>query len=97
MKLRLRLVAALLLGTVAMLVPLAYAAPPDPTWIDGVWDDADQDDVVSLITSHAGTTAPVLAHEGAIPVVAAILPQHDEGAAQLRARSSPPTRAPPLS
>jgi len=97
MKLRLRLVAALLLGTVAMLVPLAYSAPPHPTWIDGVWDDADQDDVVSLITSHAGTTGPQLAHEGTIHVVAAILPHCDERAPQFRARSSPPPRAPPLS
>jgi len=41
------LLAALLLT----LTPLAYANPPDPTWILGVWDDDDFDDVVGLVTS----------------------------------------------
>jgi hypothetical protein len=32
---------------------LAYASPPDPGWIDGLWDDADYDDVVILLVSSA--------------------------------------------
>ena len=43
---RLFLVALLL-----TLTPLAYADPPDPTWVPGFWDDDDFDDVVGLITS----------------------------------------------
>jgi len=35
----------------AMLTPLAYADPPDPTWTLGFWDDDDFDDVVGYITS----------------------------------------------
>ena len=31
------------------LVPLAQASPPDPTWIHGIYDEADGDDVVALI------------------------------------------------
>jgi len=31
------------------LVPFAHASPPDPTWILGIYDDADGDDVVVLI------------------------------------------------
>lgn len=44
-------VVALLLWTLIGLLPLAYATPPDPSWVRGVYDDGDFDDVVSLITS----------------------------------------------
>ena len=30
--------------------PLAYASPPDQTWVAGIYDAADYDDVVSLLT-----------------------------------------------
>jgi hypothetical protein len=33
------------------LIPLAHASPPDPTWVPGIYDDRDHDDVVLLITS----------------------------------------------
>jgi len=32
------------------LTPLAYASPPDPTWVDGFFDDDDGDDVVIAIS-----------------------------------------------
>jgi len=41
---------ALLLANVT-LVPLAYASPPDQTWIGGWYDDGDYDDVVISITA----------------------------------------------
>jgi len=48
----------LLIGTtvlvVATLSSLAYASPPDPTWIPGVYDDADFDDVVWLVVMEKG-------------------------------------------
>jgi hypothetical protein len=42
-------------------VALAHASPPDETWQPGIYDDADFDDVVLLITSLTGATpeAPV--------------------------------------
>jgi len=46
-----RLIMVALLGALACLRTLAYADPPDPTWIAGFWNDADFDDVVILITS----------------------------------------------
>jgi len=46
-----RLITVALLGALVCLQSLAYADPPDPTWIAGFWDDADFDDVVILITS----------------------------------------------
>src|SRR5215475_844183 len=43
-------------------VTLAHASPPDQTWLAGVYDQADFDDVVGLLTSaleaSGSTTAP---------------------------------------
>ena len=35
---------------------LAYAGPPDPTWISGIYDNADYDDVVGLVTDGTGAS-----------------------------------------
>jgi hypothetical protein len=42
-------------GLLVSLQALAYASPPDQSWIGGLYDDADYDDVVILVTSTAGT------------------------------------------
>ena len=42
------------LVAVGALAGLAYASPPDPVWIPGVYDDADFDDVVGLVELGAG-------------------------------------------
>jgi hypothetical protein len=42
---------------IAVLTPLAYASPPDPPWIPGIYDDGDYDDVMGLITSEVGVVA----------------------------------------
>src|SRR5438093_13341003 len=50
----------ILVASTLTLTPLAYADPPDPTWVTGFWDDDDFDDVVGYITSAAGwLPAPV--------------------------------------
>src|SRR5262249_33567673 len=54
------LVAPALLLPACALAPHASASPPDPSWIRGLYDGADYDDVVILITSVAGTSAPNL-------------------------------------
>ena len=41
----------LLLAALVGLTPLAYASPPDPTYISGLWDNGDYDDVVVLTAS----------------------------------------------
>jgi hypothetical protein len=43
-----------LVAVILTLTPLAHADLPDPTWISGIWDDDDFDDVVGYITSAAG-------------------------------------------
>ena len=49
-----RLLVVLLLLAPVALPGLAHASPPDPTWIPGIHDDGDGDDVVSRIASGTG-------------------------------------------
>ena len=50
----------ILVALMLTMTPLAYADPPDPTWVIGFWDDDDFDDVVGYITSATGwLPAPV--------------------------------------
>jgi len=42
-----------LLVAITALTPLAFASPPDPSWVQGIYDDADFDDVVVFIASGA--------------------------------------------
>ena len=44
---------SVLLGVIVALTPLAHASPPDPSWIRGLYDDADFDDVIVLICAGA--------------------------------------------
>jgi hypothetical protein len=46
-----------LISGLAAIIPLAYASPPDPTWILGIYDNADHDDVVGLVTDGAGANS----------------------------------------
>jgi len=50
-----------------LLPVIAFAIPVDPSWIAGVYDDADGDDIVSLVyeTSAANTAPP--SHLGPLP------------------------------
>jgi hypothetical protein len=46
----------ILLGVLLGLVPLAHAQPPDQTWLGGIYDDADYDDIVVMVSSATGAT-----------------------------------------
>jgi len=47
------------LGVLAVLTGLAYASPPDASWIPGIYDNADLDDVVVLVAAASGLVGPV--------------------------------------
>ena len=47
-----------LLATLVALTSLAYATPPDPTWVSGFFDDDDNDDGVFLVTSSLAAIDP---------------------------------------
>ena len=55
---------ALLVLAAGLVLPvLAHASPPDPSWIPGVYDDADYDDVVARIVSGTGSVDPGIVDE----------------------------------
>ena len=43
-----------------LLPAIAFANPPDPSWIAGIYDGADGDDVVTFVYETAGVGAPAL-------------------------------------
>jgi hypothetical protein len=53
----------LVLVLVALMLTLtgvAYASPPDPSWIPGLYDDDDFDNVVDFIISSSGLAAALV-------------------------------------
>jgi hypothetical protein len=86
----------LVIALCIVLNPLAAASPPDPTWIPGLYDAADFDDVViriGLLSSVCDAcAAPSLALDSLVHPL--ILP----GRRPLvcRSRPTPQGRAPPL-
>jgi len=43
-----------IIAALILIAPIAFASPPDPAWIAGIYDDADGDDVVTLVYETAG-------------------------------------------
>ena len=87
----------LLVALMIVLTPMAWANPIDPSWIGGVYDDRDFDDVVSYLTS--GTlAAPALPAADLSPIFAPappeVIPDQQLGAASFHAANE--SRAPPL-
>jgi len=58
-----------LVALMLTLTGMAYATPPDPTWIAGLYDDDDFDNVVDYITS--------ISHSVVAPLVTDLHPIHD--------------------
>src|SRR5262249_15806382 len=52
---------------VTLLPVLALASPPDPSWIAGIYDGADGDDIVSLVYDTAAAHAADGSHVAARP------------------------------
>lgn len=89
-----RLLIVLLLLAPVALPGLAHASPPDPTWIQGIYDDDDGDAIVTLITSGTGhVPAPV-----DLPLVAPLIARVTPAPRPIPLRgwvSSAQSRAPP--
>ena len=79
-----------------VLVALAYATPPDPTYLGGLWDDADYDDVVILVTSAVGSIDTHAERDltRLLVVIAQIWPGEEEPQVASFSLHSP--RAPPV-
>ena len=88
--------AFLLCVLLSSLSVLAYASPPDPSWVRGVYDDADFDDVVCLILAKTGLvddSAPVEGRPDFV-LIRAEVPPDDLSVAPVSLSSVQP-RAPP--
>lgn len=97
MKLR-HAVGLLLFVCLTTVTPLAYASPPDSTWIEGIYDDADGDDVVVSL-SWAAWVVELTPLPSLTPLFVAV-PFALPGAPRIISRDirpTPPGRAPPLS
>ena len=87
------LVAPLLVG----LTPLAYADLPDPTWIDGYWEDDELDDVVVFMDSASAIVAPSVVDAGLLLVPVAWVAPAEPNAGPATLCSAACSRAPPAS
>jgi hypothetical protein len=86
----------LILASLIALVPLAHSSPPDPTWLPGLWDNADQDDAVILATSFMSTVdAGWLGRIGYLPTVVGRVRDITRGNPAAALALSDPSRAPP--
>ena len=87
--------ALVLLSILCALTPLAEAVPADPLWIAGIYDDADQDEIVGLVTSTMAAELPSAADIG-LPIVCNASPGDTHSTCKhLVDSSSPSVRAPP--
>ena len=87
----------ILLLLVVVLAPMAWASPPDPTWVTGLYDNADFDEVVTYLTSGllALPTIPAVIMATSLTYVSTI-GASTEGAEVSPFRSPSIPRAPPL-
>jgi hypothetical protein len=93
-----RLLLLMLVGATLALTPLAQASPPDQTWLPGLYDDADYDDVVRAVTaSVASLEPPVVLDSRSVDTIVAVVTQTDESRPSTLTLSSNHTRPPPVS
>src|SRR2546425_9842273 len=75
-----RFLVLLVISTIIALTPLAHASPPDQTWIAGLYDNADYDDVVLSVTSSVGVVDSLTCrHTGFVQTVVAFIIPSEEG------------------
>jgi len=92
-----RILGLVLVMMALALTPAAYASPPDQTWIAGLYDNADFDDVVLFITSGLGGIQPSLTWSPrAVALVVGVVPSVPISIPTSVSVASGPSRAPPL-
>ena len=79
------------------LVAFAHASPPDETWLSGIYDDADFDDVVTLVTSASAAPPDAAPDLRPGPVAASIVESADTGILRTRRHLPDDARSPPSS
>jgi hypothetical protein len=90
------IVALLVVCVLVGLAPAAYADPPDPSWIDGFWDNDDYDNVVVMVLHSLAIVEPAALDAGPVWATVALVATLEPHVtpAPIDATASP--RAPPL-
>ena len=92
-----RLVGLSLVTAVLALAPAANASPPDQSWFPGLYDNADFDDVILLITCSPGAIQPGLGWSlRSVASIVGLVTPMDSEPRPLCPLSSALSRAPPL-
>ena len=90
------MLAALLLSVVVALPPIAHAAPTDPVWIAGLYDDNDYDDIVLFIIGAVGAVkSGVISPVGPVIICLGLITLGRPQFVSFRLLESLSTRAPP--
>ena len=89
------LLVALIAVAPLTLVTLAHASPPDPSWVPGIYDDADHDDVVIFLTSETGEVRVVTTPHPPIHLAAGRVAPPNERVDPVVAVRATRSRAPP--
>jgi len=90
------LVVLLILAAQSLLPALSHANLPDPTWIPGIYDDADDDNLILFLSSAGGSLAPADPGDlGPPPPIAGVLGHSREGIPLRLPGSALHSRAPP--
>jgi hypothetical protein len=91
------LLVALIAIAPVTLVTLAHASPADPSWVQGIYDDADHDDVAMFLTSETGEVRVAITPHPPIHVAAGRVMPPTERAGPVVAVRATRSRAPPAS
>lgn len=93
-----RMVSLLVLSCLISVISLAHASAPDPTWLEGIYDNADGDEIIVFLTGAAGIVAPTPSvTRPPLLVAASSAPPDAARVASADMRRRPPGRAPPRS
>jgi len=87
-----------LLATLVAVTSLASATPPDPTWVSGFFDDDDNDNGMSFVTSSLAALDPFpQCAWSSFPVFGPVVAMASARPTPSPHRGSRDARAPPLS
>ena len=89
-------VAALAMGLVVLLRLVAHAGPADPSWIAGLYDDSDLDEVIQHVLTGTPDAPAVPAVSTRPPRYLRLVAADAADGPAAAARSAVPTRAPPV-
>jgi len=78
-----------------LLPALAFATPPDPSWIAGIYDGTDGDDIVILVYQTSAASAPAPSPVGPLPGLPGTFLE-DIARIVFGSRFTPGPRSPPI-